>query len=134
MATEPPNPSGSQYIRNWLSLTGLVIAIGSLFAFLLLFVIDLFAQHANPYMGILAYLVAPGFLFLGLFLTGLGVWIERRHRRRVSPQQAPHALTIDLSRPRDKKMLAGFVAVSAVFLLLTAHGSTTTNYYTDSLT
>jgi|SRR5436190_1164361 len=133
MATEPPNPNISHYIRNWLSLSGLVIAIGSLFAFLLLFAIDLFAQHANPYMGILAYVVAPGFLFLGMFLTGLGVWIERRHRRRVSPQQAPHSLTIDLSRPRDKRMLAGFVVASVVFLLLTAIGSTRTYHYTESV-
>jgi nitrate/TMAO reductase-like tetraheme cytochrome c subunit len=134
MATEPPTPTKAHYFRNWISLSGLVIAVGSLFAFLLLFAIDIFAHHGNPYMGILAYVVAPGFLFLGLFLAGFGVWLQRRHLRKVSPQSAPHALTIDLSRPRDKKMLIGFVAVSVVFLLLTAIGSNRTYHYTESVT
>ena len=111
-----------------------MIALGSLFAFLLLFAIDLFAHHANPYMGILAYVVAPGFLFLGLFLTALGIWIQRRLLRKVSPQSAPHALTIDLSRPRDKKRLVIFVVCSVVFLLLTAIGSNRTYHYTESVT
>jgi nitrate/TMAO reductase-like tetraheme cytochrome c subunit len=135
MATEPPNPPNRlHYFRNWLSLSGLVIAVGSLFAFLLLFAIDLFAHHGNPYMGILAYVVAPAFLFLGLFLAGLGVWIQRRHLLKVSPQLVPHALTVDLSRPRDKKMLVAFIAGSVVFLLLTAIGSNRTYHYTESVT
>ena len=51
--------------RNWLSFAGGVVALGSFFAFLLLFSIDLFAHNSNPYMGILAYVIAPGFLFFG---------------------------------------------------------------------
>src|SRR5438445_12672338 len=134
MATEPPNPpERSHYLRNWLSLSGLVIATGSLFAFLLLFAIDLFAHHGNPYMGILAYVVAPGFLFLGLFLAGLGVWIQRRPLRKVSQQSVPHALTIDLSRPRDKKALVVFITGSVLFLLLTAIGSHRTYHYPESV-
>ena len=49
-------------LRNWLSLAGAVLSASAFFAFLLLFAIDLFAHNGNPYMGILAYVVAPGFL------------------------------------------------------------------------
>jgi hypothetical protein len=47
--------------RNWLSLSGLVIMLGSIFAFLMLFIVDMMKGSANPYVGILTYLVAPAF-------------------------------------------------------------------------
>ena len=66
MNSEPaPTPAPvrrSSVFRNWLSLTGLVVVIGSLFSFFFLLVLDALAQFANPYVGILTYLVAPGFL------------------------------------------------------------------------
>src|SRR5690349_13917361 len=105
----------SHHYRNWLSLSGAVIAFGSLFSFILLFAIDLFAHHGNPYMGILAYVVAPGFLILGLFLVALGAWINRRHVRKASASERPHVLSIDLSRPRDKRALVGFTAGTLLF-------------------
>jgi nitrate/TMAO reductase-like tetraheme cytochrome c subunit len=110
-----------------------MVALGSFFAFVLLFAIDLFAHRANPYMGILAYVVAPGFLFLGIAMLLVGAWIHRRHLRKTQAGQAPHALSIDLSRPRDKKAFIGFVAGSVLFLLLTALGSYQTYHYTESV-
>jgi hypothetical protein len=119
------------YFRNWLSLAGFIIALGSFFAFLLLFAIDLFAAHSNPYLGILTYVIAPGFSFLGAFCILLGAWIHRRHSRKVS-LPASHILHIDLARPRDKKILAGFGVGTVIFLLLTAIGSNRTYHYTES--
>jgi nitrate/TMAO reductase-like tetraheme cytochrome c subunit len=133
MTTEPAPPRKARFFQNWLSLAGGIVALGSLFAFLLLFAIDLFAHHGNPYMGILAYVVAPGFFFLGLFLILLGRWIQRRHLRKAAPGAESHALVIDLSRARDKKVLAGFVIGAVGFLLLTAIGSNRTYHYTESV-
>src|SRR5262249_4408341 len=131
MPTEPLEPpKRSRYFHNWLSLTGFVVALGGLFAFLLLFAIDLFAHHGNPYMGILAYVIAPGFMIFGLVLGGMGAWIHRRHLRKSSPQPVPHVLTIDLSRPKDKKVMAAFLGGGVLFLLLTAIGSNRTYHYT----
>src|SRR5688572_19040545 len=100
MNDEPPPGLRRSHFRNWLSLAGLVVSFGGLFAFLLLFAIDLFAHHGNPYLGILAYVVAPGFFFFGLFMAALGAWLQRRHARNFPSALRPHALTIDLSRPR----------------------------------
>ncbi|MEW6303980.1 MAG: NapC/NirT family cytochrome c [Verrucomicrobiota bacterium] len=123
----------SRLFRSWLSLAGLVIAGSALFAFVLLFAIDLMAHHGNPYMGILAYVVAPGFLFLGLGLMGLGWWIHRRHELRSHPGAAPHVLTIDFSRAREWRLLACFVAGTVAFLMLTAFGSYQTYHITESV-
>src|SRR5215212_3667354 len=116
--------------RNWFSLAGGIIALGGFFAFLLLFAIDLFAHHGNPYMGILAYVVAPGFIFLGFGLACVGFWLHRRHLKKSGPSAAS-PLVINLSRPRDRKVLAAFVAGAILFLLITAVGSNRTYHSTE---
>ncbi len=133
MTNEPSGPGRWGAFRNWLSLGGAIVALGGFFAFLLLFVIDVFARHTNPYMGILAYVIAPGFFFLGLFLTLLGRWIYRRHSRLKGPNALTHPLIINLSRSRDRKVLGGFVAGAIGFLMLTAVGSNRTYHYTESV-
>jgi hypothetical protein len=119
--------------RNWLSWSGMVLAAGGLFAFLLLFAIDLFAIRRNPYIGILAYVVAPLFFILGIFLTFLGALIRWRTRRRAVRAAEPLAIKIDLSRARDRRILALFIAASVGFLFLTALGSYQTYQVTESV-
>lgn len=126
----PSSPKRPQHYRNWLSLSGAVVATGSLFSFLFLFAIDLFAHHGNPYMGILAYVVAPLFFILGTVLWVLGILI---HRWRSRKGILPHAITIDLSRPRDKRAMIGFVIGAVAFLLASAMGSYNTYHYTESV-
>src|SRR3954467_141480 len=122
----------SPYFRNWLSLAGLIVFIGSLFAFILLFALDTFAPRSNPYLGILMYVVAPGFTILGAFFIALGALVDRRHALRASPSAFPRTFHIDLTRPRDRKVLGAFIAGSVFFLLLTAIGSKGTYQYSES--
>ena len=117
--------------RNWLSLAGMVIVVGSLFAFLFLFTIDTISHVSNPYIGILTYFVAPGFTVMGLVLAGLGAVIRRRRLAKSTALEP--ILSIDLSRPRDRKMLGFFLAGSAVFLLITAIGTYHSYHFTESV-
>lgn len=120
-------------LRNWLSLTGLIIAVGGIFAFVFLFAIDLMAHQGNPYMGILAYLVAPAFVLFGFALSVVGALINRRKLRANVPGSELPSLTIDISRPRDRKVLGAFIAGAAIFLMLTSFGSYQTYHYTESV-
>ena len=119
--------------RNWLSFAGAVMAVASFFAFLLLFALDLIARTGNPYMGILAYVVAPAFLFLGLGMILVGVWWQRRHERKAGVAVTPSLLAVDLSRPADRKKLRLFVIASVIFLLCTAIGSYQTYHVSESV-
>src|SRR6201987_5737850 len=103
------------FFRNWLSLAGVVIALGSLFSFVLLFLLDSLAHFSNPYVGVLTYLVAPSFLFLGLVLTALGVALRRRKAAKTG--EVVPSFQVDLARPRDRRILGFFLAGSTVFLL-----------------
>lgn len=117
-------------LRNWISLTGLVVVIGSVFSFLLLVMLDVMAHSSNPYIGILTYVVAPGFLVLGLLVTFVGAMRERR-QLRGSGTLMP-TVVIDLTRPRDRRVLAWFIVGSLGFLLLTAFSSYQTYHFSES--
>lgn len=119
--------------RNWLSLSGMVLAVSAFFAFVLLFSVDLFATHANPYMGILAYVVTPMFLLAGLGLILVGYILETRRIRKGLPEKENQfVLHINLTRQRDRRILVGFIAGSLGFVFLTALGSYQTYHLTET--
>ena len=127
----PDKPGRSSILRNWTSLIGLSIVVASLFAFFLLFALDALAPSANPYVGILTYMIAPGFLVMGLGLIILGA-LARRWRIARTVGSAP-PLQIDLSRPRDRRIMGVFVGATVLFLLVTALGSYHTYHFTESV-
>ncbi len=123
----------SVFYRNWVTLAGFVLAVAATFAFALLFAIDLIAHGGNQYMGILAYLVAPAFFFLGMGIVLLGWWMHRRRLARSTGGVLPAlSVSIDLSRSDHRKQLFLFLSGATVFLLLTAFGSYKTYHYTES--
>ena len=117
--------------RNWISLIGMVIVIGSLFSFFLLFVLDTVAHFSNPYIGILTYIIAPGFLIFGLLLTLLGL-LRERHKRGGLGGLVPR-VQVDLSRPRDRRVMGAFIAGTLFFLFLSAVGSYNTYHFSESV-
>jgi nitrate/TMAO reductase-like tetraheme cytochrome c subunit len=127
----PSQPRHSSIFRNWLSLTGLVVIVGSVFSFLLLFLIEALAHFSNPYVGILTYLVAPAFFIIGLALVGIGAFFRHRAILRYSGPFPP--LRIDLNRARDRRLFGFFLAGSVLFLLIAAIGSYQTYHYTESV-
>jgi len=131
VSSAPPGPHPSSVFRNWLSLTGLVVMVGSLFSFLLLLLLDSLAHFANPYVGILTYLVAPVFLVTGMALGLAGALWRRRQLAKSTGPLPP--LRIDLTRPHDRRMLGFFLAGSVVFLLISAIGSYQSYRFTESV-
>ncbi|PYJ10692.1 MAG: cytochrome C [Verrucomicrobia bacterium] len=120
-----------RHFHNWTSWAGLLLAASALFAFLFLFAIDLFAARSSPYVGILAYVVAPLFFLLGIFLALFGALLAKRRERRT--RHGPLKIHIDFSRPRDRRILAVFCGGAVAFLFLTALGSYETYHYTESV-
>jgi len=129
--SNPSVPRRSSVFRNWLSLAGVVVMVGSVFSFLLLLLLDAMAHFSNPYIGILTYLVAPGFLITGLLMAAVGALLRRRQIVKHSGPFPP--LRIDLSLARDRRRFGFFLAGSVVFLLVAAIGSYQTYHYTESV-
>lgn len=128
----PPSRRPSLF-RNWISLTGLVVVIGSIFSTALLFIMDTMSHGSNPYVGILTYFVAPVFFFLGTALALVGVWREKRKLGHMAGGLLPKVV-VDLSRPRDRRIMGLFLSGSVAFLLVSAIGSYRTYHFTESTT
>jgi len=129
---DPPPAAGRPSLwKNWLTLAGLVVALGSLFSFLLLMLVDSLAHVSNPYVGILTYLVAPGFLIVGLGLGLLGMVLRWWKIRRGGT--AALSWKIDLARPRDRRLIGVFLLGALAFLFISAVGSYETYHYTESV-
>ena len=108
---ESPRPKlVSALVGNWVGIFGLVLAMCSLFAALSLIAIDLFHGFRAPYMGILVYLIVPSFFWIGLIFAAVGVWLERRRRKKPAAAEAP----VEANR-RTRQLV---VAFSGVFLVL----------------
>jgi nitrate/TMAO reductase-like tetraheme cytochrome c subunit len=132
MSTENATPQAARpsLLRNWLSMTGLVLVSGSLFSVFFLFLLELMTGGRNPYVGILMFVIAPAFLILGLLITGVGAWRERR-KLGQSAGLIP-AVVVNLSRPRDRRIMGAFIVASLAFLLLSAVGSYHTYHFSES--
>jgi nitrate/TMAO reductase-like tetraheme cytochrome c subunit len=128
---EEPRRSFTRHFHNWTSYAGLFLAASALFAFLFLFAIDLYAERSSPYVGILAYVVAPLFFLLGSFIALFGALLARRRERLA--RKGPLKIHIDFARPRDRRMLLLFSGGAVAFLFVTALGSYETYHYTETV-
>jgi nitrate/TMAO reductase-like tetraheme cytochrome c subunit len=120
-----------QLINNPISIIGLALAVVALGNILFLFFIDLTSPHPSPYVGILAYMVAPAFLVAGLFLVIFGAFYTR-HRRLTSAGTSPH-LRFDFSDPAQRGAVAFFLAFIIVFVGMSVVGSYKAYNFTDSV-
>jgi hypothetical protein len=127
MSQEKKSPSA---LHNWISMSGMVMTAGSVFAFLFLFALELISGHSNAYIGILTYLVAPAFFLLGLVLVLTGWLVQRWLHARRGVDLSP--LTLNLSDPKKRRPALVFIGCALVFLLLSAAGSYQTYHITES--
>jgi hypothetical protein len=128
----PPSSQPRSDFNNWISAIGGVIAIGALFSFALLVWIDFSRDAKNPYLGIFTYIVAPGFLILGLALMFFGAWAQRRWRIKHAATM-PDKWRLDFQNPAQRRRLIAFGAGATGFIMLSAFGSYQTYHYSESV-
>ena len=115
-------------LRNPISLAGVALVIVSIANIFIFFLIDQIAVKPSPYIGILAYMVSPGFLVLGLLLMLIGVLLERRKHL------APSAFypRIDLNDATQRSAVISFSSFLLVFVVVSAAGSYKAYEFTES--
>jgi nitrate/TMAO reductase-like tetraheme cytochrome c subunit len=116
-------------LRNPISLAGVALALVSLGNIFLFSLVGLIAERPSPYIGILAYMVAPAFLIAGLLLIGIGVW---RERRKKAGEVALYP-RIDLNDPAQRSAVLSFGVFLVVFIMLSGAGSYKAYEFTDSV-
>ena len=130
----PPSPSTApkprSHFNNWISAIGGVLAGGALFSFAFLVWMDFTQGDKNPYLGILTYIVAPGFLITGLGTVFFGAWAQRRWA--IKHASMPDKWRLDFSDRNQRRYLILFACGAVVFLGLSAFGSYQTYHYSES--
>ena len=115
-------------LRNPIGLAVVALGIVSLANVFLFFLIDQIASKASPYIGILAYMVSPGFLILGLLLMLIGLLLERRKHSEPSAFYP----RIDLNDRAQRSAVISFTTFLLVFVVVSAAGSYKAYEFTES--
>jgi hypothetical protein len=121
-----------ELLRNPISIIGLAVAVVAFGNILFLVFIDLTRSHPSPYLGILAYMVAPAFLVLGLAIAVFGALYYRR-KRRESAGFTTHTMRLDFSDPAQRGAVAFFMTFIVVFIGMSVIGSYRAYEFTDSV-
>lgn len=113
------------------SLLGAGLALLSFGLIVFLFVLEIFATHPKAYMGVIIFVILPGFMVIGLCIVAWGIW--REHKRKLAGKTTEeHLPVIDLNNPRHRTAFV-FISVGTIlFLALSAFGSFKAYEYTDS--
>jgi len=123
----------SRLLRNPISMAGVALAIVSAANIFLFSLIDFIAERPSPYIGILAYMVAPGFLICGLVLIAIGAWRERHRQYSEQAGEAPLHPRIDFNDPAQRGAAISFGVFLVVFVMMSSVGSYKAYEYTDSV-
>ena len=115
-----------------LCLIGLVVAGSGFAASTVALVADINSHDRRPYQGLLTFLLYPGITAAGLGLVALGLWMERRRRRRFEERELEWYPAIDLTRPAHRAGLTLLAIGMLAFVVLSITGSYRAYEFTES--
>jgi hypothetical protein len=118
--------------NNPVSVVGAALAAVSFGAILFLTFVDLLQATTPAYIGIVAYVILPLPLVLGLLVIVAGYIRERRRLRKGLPASRL-AFSVDLNVPRQRRLIGVFGLAALTFFLFTAYGSYRAFEWTESV-
>ncbi|MGD0919054.1 MAG: hypothetical protein ABSB22_21630 [Thermodesulfobacteriota bacterium] len=92
---------GGGLYRNTITYLGGLIILVSVMLILLFLLLSFSLQPPSPYLGILTYMIFPGFLVLGMLVFLYGLFRESRRRRRLGAKEALPYPKLDLNDSRQ---------------------------------
>lgn len=110
-----------------------MIAIIGLFMFAFLFVISFFFAEGGAYLGLVLWIIIPGFIVFGLFLIPIGMLLQKKKDRKAELITEKSWPTINFNEKRTRNAFAIFGIGSVFLLLLTSIGSYEAFHYTESV-
>lgn len=120
--------------RTPLGLIGVATTTISIVLMLIGLALDMLGLVDNPYFAALCYMILPGFMIMGLLIIPLACYIN--NKRWLSDSLGAHlddrSLCIDLSNPRHKKYLVGFIALTVLNVSILTIIGYEAYHFTDS--
>jgi NapC/NirT cytochrome c family, N-terminal region len=116
---------------NLTTLIGAAIAAVSLGLILFLVLLESLSRTPKPYMGIIAFVILPACMLIGIAILIAGILREHR-RERLGKPHGMRLPTIDLNIPHTRTAVTFFSAGVILLLLFSAFGSFKAYEATDS--
>ncbi len=118
--------------NNWISLTGVIVVTTSVVLWLFFLPTTFAGAASHPYIGVISFLLLPGFFFLGLVLIPLGIRLHAREQRRTGtyPRAFP---PVDLRHHEFRKLLAFIGATTVINIVMGAIFTYRAVNYMDSV-
>ncbi len=120
--------------KNWISITGAVLAVFNLASILSLFLLNVFFGFGGSYIGLFIYIVLPVFMITGLILIPIGMRIFRKKARKA--EQAGKAMNwpvIDFNNIAVRNASVIFIVGTVFLLIISSVGSYEAFHYTESV-
>lgn len=70
------------FSNNWITMLGVILTTTGGVSWLFILPLQMTGEAANPYLGILFFMMFPALFFSGLALMPLGIWLKVRKERR----------------------------------------------------
>jgi hypothetical protein len=109
--------AGQRLIRNTVSMGGIVVATLSAVLFLIVFFLEVLGLHTNPYLGIVFFLILPGFFIGGLLLIPLGLVLARRRQAAGRPIHMGWP-RLDLNEPAHRRAVLIVMVLTLVNVVI----------------
>ena len=122
-----------RYARNPISIGGAVVTTVSAALFLVVFLLELFGFHTNPYIGIVVFLILPGGFLGGLAVMPIGVWYERRRQISGRAPSKPKWPSLDLNDPRVRRVTLFLAVMSFINVVIVSLAAYRGIEYMDSV-
>jgi hypothetical protein len=108
--------------QNPVSLAGVALTTATVCLIVSLIAFEGTGAHGNPYIGILAYLILPGFFVFGLLLIPAGIYWARRRARRAAErgEKIPAFPVIDLNRETTRRVVLAFLLLTIANVVILA--------------
>lgn len=116
---------------NIITLIGSAIAAVSFGLILFLVLLESMAESPKPYMGIIAFVILPAIMLVGLGIAAFGIFREHARARHGKPVEH-HLPQINLNNPRHRTAFVWISLGMILLLLLSAFGSFKAYENTDS--
>jgi len=121
-------------IRNWISISGTVLAMFNLSVILALFLLNTAFGFGGSYIGLFIYIILPGFMIIGLLMIPVGIRINRKKALKAAQEgKELNWPVIDFNSVETRNAGIIFIAGTIVLLIISSVGSYEAFHYTESV-
>ena len=121
-------------VKNWVSISGAVLAVFNLAAIFSLVVLNSFFGFGGSYIGLFIYIALPTFMFAGLLLIPLGMRLNRsKSRKAEAAGEVTNWPIINFNNIATRNASFIFVFGTMFLLIISSVGSYEAFHMTESV-